>query len=205
MGISERKERERAELRSRILEAAEALFVREGYENVSMRKVARKIEYSPTTIYRYFKNKSEIMEHLMARGYRGVRERYRMVMEDPGATPFATLSRIIREYVDFGLSHPNHYHLWHAASELREEGGALTVRQGGRSLPVYEVWLDLTRECQEEGLFPEGDALSLFQLIWGCVHGLISLRLQHPEIPWPPLEDQVENLLRLLEKGLDPR
>jgi len=184
--------------------AAERLFVRDGYEHVSMRRIAREIEYSPTTIYRHYKNKSEIMEHLIDRGYRGVRERYAAVMGNPGETPFDTLRLIIREYMEFGVSHPDHYHLWHSATELREEDGALTVVRGKRSLHVYEVWIELIRGCQASGQLRAGDALSLFKMIWGCVHGLISLRLQHPRISWPPVEDQVTSLCYLLEKGLRP-
>lgn len=202
MGIPERKERERAELRSRILEAAERLYVREGYANVSMRKIAQSIEYSPTTIYRYFKNKSEIMEHLIERGYRGVRERYEVVLENPGDTPFDTLSMIIWEYVEFALSHPDHYHLWHSATDLREEEGKLILARGDRSLQIYEVWVELITECQASGQLMASDPLSLFKLIWGCVHGLISLRLQHPRIAWPPAHEQVENLLTFLRRGL---
>ena len=56
MGIKERRAREKEQLRRQILSAARELFVNEGYENVSMRKIANKIEYSPTTIYLYFKD-----------------------------------------------------------------------------------------------------------------------------------------------------
>lgn len=204
MGIPERKERERAELRSLILRAAERLFVRDGYDHVSMRRIAQEIEYSPTTIYRYFKDKSEVMEHLIDRGYRGVHERYKAVMGSPGETPFDTLCMIIREYMEFAASHPEHYHLWHSATELREADGALTVVRGRRSLHVYQVWIELIQECQVSGQLRTGDTLSLFKLIWGCVHGLISLRLQHPRVSWPSIEDQVATLSNLLEKGLSP-
>lgn len=204
MGIPERKERERAELRTRILEAGEKLFVREGYASVSMRKIAREIEYSPTTLYRYFKNKSEIMEHLLDRGYRGVRERYRRVLENPGETPFDTLSMIIREYVEFGVSHPEHYHLWHSATRLKEEMGSLMMIRGGERLPVYDLWVELIREAQARGEIAGEDPLDSFRLVWACVHGIISLRLQHPGIRWPSLDDQLRSLLGLLNKGLRP-
>ena len=64
MSIQARKEKEKEALRQKILAAARELFVDEGYENVSMRKVARKIEYSPTTIYLYFKNKAELLDSI---------------------------------------------------------------------------------------------------------------------------------------------
>ena len=64
MGVMERKAREREELKQQILDAARELFVRDGYESVSMRKIADKIEYSPAAIYTYFKDKDEILDCL---------------------------------------------------------------------------------------------------------------------------------------------
>ena len=55
MGVTERKERERQEMRQRILDAAQQVFVEEGYEKASIRNIAERIEYSPATIYLYFK------------------------------------------------------------------------------------------------------------------------------------------------------
>jgi DNA-binding transcriptional regulator YbjK len=54
MGIAERKEKQKAEIRKMILDASMKLFVEEGFENVSIRKIADLIEYSPTTVYLYF-------------------------------------------------------------------------------------------------------------------------------------------------------
>ena len=62
MGVQERRAREKKELRGEILDAARDLFLREGYENVSMRKIAEKIEYSPTTIYLYFQDKADLLD-----------------------------------------------------------------------------------------------------------------------------------------------
>ena len=64
MGIKERREREKAEIREKILDAARELFVSEGYEAVTMRKIADKIEYSPTAIYLHFKDKEAVMREL---------------------------------------------------------------------------------------------------------------------------------------------
>ncbi|MBI2419199.1 MAG: helix-turn-helix transcriptional regulator, partial [Ignavibacteriales bacterium] len=57
MGISERKEREKSEMRELVLQTALKLFIDKGYDNVSIRKIANVIEYSPGTIYLYFKDK----------------------------------------------------------------------------------------------------------------------------------------------------
>jgi AcrR family transcriptional regulator len=202
MGIPERKARHRSDLRRRILAEAERLFVRDGYENVSMRKIAARIEYSPTTIYRVFRDKAEVMEHLLAEGYQGVRRRYEAILADRPASPLETLRLILREYIAYGVGHPNHYRLYFATGELRASGGRLQMRHGSTTYQVYQTWLERIDECKAAGLLPARDTLELFQLIWAAVHGLISLRIHHPRFPWPPLEAHVAALLSLVEHGL---
>ncbi len=69
MGIRERRAREKEDLKQEILDAARDLFIRDGYESVSMRKIADRIEYSPTTIYLYFRDKSELFDCLSEQAF----------------------------------------------------------------------------------------------------------------------------------------
>src|SRR3954454_6251076 len=69
MGIKERHERDRDAVRRRILDAARELFVAEDYENVSIRKIAERIEYSPAAIYGYFPSKDDIFFALAEEGF----------------------------------------------------------------------------------------------------------------------------------------
>src|SRR5229473_249895 len=70
MGIKERQVRDREAVRRAILDAARDLFVTEGYQNVSIRKVAERIEYSPAAIYSYFPSKDDIFFALAEEGFR---------------------------------------------------------------------------------------------------------------------------------------
>ena len=74
MGVKERREREKSETRDKILDAARELFVTEGYEGVSMRRVAEKIEYSPTAIYVYFADKNELFHELCRQDFQHLQE-----------------------------------------------------------------------------------------------------------------------------------
>ncbi len=203
MGIPERKEREKKNLQQLVLRAAEELFIKNGYENVSMRKIAEKIEYSPTTIYRIFRNKADVMSHLLAEGYRGVYRRYEEILARPSESPRDTLNAIITEYVVFAINNPNHYKLWFATSELRVINDQLRMQHGDSSYRVYRTWLERIDECKAEGVLPDTETLTLFQMIWGAVHGLISLRIHHPRFPWLPLEQHIEELLLMLDRGLN--
>jgi AcrR family transcriptional regulator len=76
MGIKERQERDREAVRRAILDAARELFVTEGFQHVSIRKVAERIEYSPAAIYSYFPSKDDIFFALAEEGFR--------LLGDPG-------------------------------------------------------------------------------------------------------------------------
>ncbi len=82
MGIKERQERDREAVRRSILDAARELFVAEGYPNVSIRKIAERIEYSPAAIYGYFPSKDDIFFALAEEGFR--------LLGDPGASEHGT-------------------------------------------------------------------------------------------------------------------
>src|SRR5215218_3053905 len=82
MGIKERQERDREAVRRAILDAARELFVAEGFQNVSIRKIAERIEYSPAAIYGYFPSKDDIFFALAEEGFR--------LLGDPGRPPHAT-------------------------------------------------------------------------------------------------------------------
>src|SRR5438105_13558330 len=90
MGIKERQERDREAVRRAILDAAGDLFVSEGYANVSIRKIAERIEYSPAAIYSYFPSKDDIFFELAEEGFR--------LLSDPAraAADFAALSPLDR-------------------------------------------------------------------------------------------------------------
>src|SRR5215475_9852537 len=88
MGIKERQERDREAVRRSILDAARELFVSEGYRNVSIRKIAEKIEYSPAAIYGYFPSKDDIFYALAEEGF------HLLHPDDSGSTLDAGLAHL---------------------------------------------------------------------------------------------------------------
>ena len=104
MGIRERKKRDARNMRKRILKVAMDLFARGGYENVSMRRIADKIEYSPGTIYRYFQNKDDIMLQLCYQGFEQLLSR--QLELERISDPLERLSAAGQYYVAFALENP---------------------------------------------------------------------------------------------------
>src|ERR1700752_2208141 len=110
MGITERRAREKEVLRTKILDAAGQLFVEEGFPNVSLRKIADRIEYSPATIYLYFRDKNELFTSLCYDTFSQLKEELERI-ETSEKDYVAGLREGLRFYIQFGLEHPHHYML----------------------------------------------------------------------------------------------
>src|SRR5687768_11247739 len=107
MGITERRERERGEVRRKILDAARELFTADGYERVTMRRIAEAIEYSPTTIYNHFKDKDDLVDALCHEEFRQLLGAVDLAA--PARDPVDWIRQIGAAYAAFGTANPNHY------------------------------------------------------------------------------------------------
>jgi len=194
MKTSTRRQRETKALRERVLDKAEKIFAQEGINQVTMRRIAASIDYAPTVLYRLFTNKADLMDHLIARGYDGVRSKYEVILGQKNIGSITMLKGILTTYVDYALSHPNHYRMWFDTSSVHIEKQELHMTHGRLKYIVFQTWLDRIEACQADGLFGTGDSKEIFQILWSRVHGLISLRLQHPHITWMPITQHVETV-----------
>ena len=113
MGIKERQERDREAVRRSILDAARELFVSEGFHNVSIRKIAERIEYSPAAIYGYFPSKDDIFFDLAEEGLRLLGDPG-AVREDPrfrDAPPLDRVRAMFRRLYEFSREQPQYFAL----------------------------------------------------------------------------------------------
>src|SRR5580658_6134813 len=109
MGTTERREREKQELRTKILDAAREMFAAEGYEAVTMRKIAERIEYSATAIYAHFKDKNALIRELCETDFIAFAQRFVAFLQVDD--PVERLRRAGVAYVDFAIDNPQHYRL----------------------------------------------------------------------------------------------
>jgi len=87
--------------------------------------------------------------------------------------------------------------MWFDTGSIFRHGRQLRMTHGRLKFIVFQVWLDCIEACQRDGLFTKSASLDVFQILWSRVHGLISLRLQHPDLPWMPVTKQLEEVLSL--------
>lgn len=199
MGVQERKARERQELRQEILDAARYLFAEQGYEAVSMRKIADRIEYSPTTIYLYFKDKADLFDCLCAETF----EKLIVQLESiPDGDPVEGLRAGLRGYIDFGVAHPAHYRVTFMTPVI----GPCPSEGQSRSETGEKAFACLRNSvaaCVSAGRFRVIDIEVASQAIWAATHGVTSLLITHGECEWLNREALVSSLLDTLIGGLE--
>ncbi len=206
MGVKERREREKSETRDKILDAARELFVTEGYEGVSMRRVADIIEYSPTAIYVHFADKEELFRELCHRDYARLAEVFQSSVIS--TNPVERLKQIGAIYIDFGINHPNHYKFMfmttHPPHELDEVDREMV---GNPEKDAYAFLKWAVREATKAGCFREElhDAELISQTLWASVHGVISLQIAKGSdawVEWRPVRERAEMMLDVTLRGM---
>jgi AcrR family transcriptional regulator len=206
MGVKERREREKSETRDKILDAARELFVTEGYEGVSMRKVAERIEYSPTAIYVYFADKNELFRELCHQDYARLADIFRS--SAMSSDPIERIRQIGVIYADFGARYPNHYRFMfmtpHPPHEFDDEDREL---RGNPEKDAYAFLKWAVQQAIDAGCFREGlrDAELLSQTLWAAVHGVISLQIakcNDPWVEWRPMTTRAEMIVDVALRGL---
>jgi AcrR family transcriptional regulator len=208
MGVKERREREKSETRDRMLDAARELFVTEGYEGVSMRRVAEKIEYSPTAIYVYFADKEELFRELCHQDYARLAAVFQSSLMS--SDPIERLRQIGAIYVDFGTRYPNHYKFMfmtvHPPCEPDDEDREI---MGNPERDAYAFLRWAVQQAIDAGCFREEirDAELVSQTLWASVHGVISLNIakgSDPWVDWRSLQERAELMLDVTLRGLVP-
>ena len=111
MGVKERQEREREAVSRSILDAARDLFVAEGYHNVSIRKIAERIEYSPAAIYSYFPSKDDIFFALAEEGFRILFTAPKHKADEPEGDLLNTIRQAFWRVYEFSKPHPEYFAL----------------------------------------------------------------------------------------------
>jgi AcrR family transcriptional regulator len=210
MSSKQRRERERDEVRTRILDAARRLFLTDGYDAVSMRKIAEAIEYSPTAIYQYFTDKTALVLALCDADFEAWAGQF-AVLKDV-ADPVERIRRMGRTYIRFAVENPGHYRLMFMSDHLGTLDPA-AVRAAyeaddGKNDPDRNSYLMLVQavgQAMAAGQFRQGDPMLVAQTLWQALHGLCALHITHANDPWPQwraLDARIDHMIDMIIRGL---
>jgi AcrR family transcriptional regulator len=196
-GKSARKAKGHGHLRrAEFLRAAERIFVAEGYEGATIRKIADEVGVSSTCLYMHFRDKDEIlleictaaMEQLLSLN----NEIYARISD-----PVERVRTMLTGYVEFALGNPNAYRLVFCGSPLAgsDEKQRATHELGAQ---CFERFTDAVRDIADQGRLKTGDIRTVRQALWSACHGLSALMITKPNVDWAPQAD----LTRVMIDGL---
>jgi len=197
LGIKERRYKEKIELKNKILKVAEELFAEAGYQNISMRKIANKIEYSLPTIYRFFENKTDILNYIFKENNGRLLNIF-MEISEKEYNEIEKLKDMSRAYINFALQNPHYYELAYMSNALRYEKDLVYNDPETPGFKIYNLILLVVMECKKNGYFQNKDVEVIGQCLWAGIHGLTSLFIGHDEFPWKDKELLIENMISSL-------
>ena len=176
MTINARKERQKEELKAKITQAAKELFMQKGFEEVSIRNIAEKIEYSPTTIYLYFKDKDEIFLELHREGFALLNQYFRPLSHV--ADPYQRLKAMNKAYIGFAMENGELYDLMFIINAPMEsiKKEESDWEEGKRA---FSFLVNTVQECIDKGYFQGMQTEIVAFTIWSMVHGIASLEVRH--------------------------
>jgi AcrR family transcriptional regulator len=205
MAISDRRERDRLNVRAKILDAARELFAAEGYDAVTMRRIAEAIEYSPTTIYLHFKDKDALIRELCRADSLSLAQAFQNVAAEPET--LERLRKIGMAYVAFGIEHPNHYRLMFMNHRKNDEADLAEMGHGKPETDGYVLLLNTFIEAIDRQLLVPNltDPNLLAQAFWAGTHGVVALHIAlygDPWVEWRSLEETAELTINAMINGL---
>jgi AcrR family transcriptional regulator len=186
--------------RGEILDAAEQIFVAEGYEGATIRKIADVVGISSTALYIHFPDKAAILGEICRRTLALLLARNRELAAEP-LEPALRVRMMLEEYMRWGLAHPNAYQLVYSAPGPLSAGlwPEATV---DLSVQCYEIFEGVVREIAAQGRLRAAGPEVAAQAFWTGVHGLVGLVCARPNFKWAETEELIATALDALMRGL---
>lgn len=197
MGTSERREKEKEELKSLILRAAKKLFLEKGIEQTSIRKIASEIEYSVGTVYVYYKDKNDILYDLHSQGFQQLGGEMKVLFNV--ADPMERMKALGRVYLQFALENPDMYDLMFTLKAPMDFLDSMHKEEWNEGKGTFDVLRTTVSQCMEKGHFKGHQLEPLSFAIWSTVHGMASLHISQ-RVQGVNLEDPETILMKAYEE-----
>ena len=172
MGSKQRRERERQELRQAILTAARDIAAREGWQAVTIRKVAEAVEYTPPMIYEYFASKEALLFELMLEGFRQIGHIIQS-MRAKGGSAENVLMQVALAYWRFAFTSPELYQVMHGLGGV--PFGTSETPQEAQS--VFAAVREVVHAVMSDHSVQRADLDGDVDILWSTLHGLVSLTM----------------------------
>lgn len=179
------------------------MLLKDGYEKFSMRRLADKIEYSPTTIYLYFKNKADLVFNVIEYAFSKFVEKFEEIDRQDNNNPYENLRKGLKAYIKTALEYPQLYKIMLVIDHNIKKEECTVLQQGTMNERAFSFLQNTINECVKQKKFTEEDIVIFSQTFWAAIHGLASLLITQPEFPWLPEDKLIDNLINTLMKTLE--
>ncbi len=180
MGVIEKRAKHKEEFRREILDSAREIFISDGYDGFSMRKLAGKIDYSPTTIYLYFKNKDDLLFAICEdffSNFLAKLNHIRSVSQDP----VETLHQAFLYLIEFGFKNPNQYKVIFFSKSSVYGTHEEFIQRESMARNTYLVFREIIQDCIKAGRLRERDDEVIASALAVASHGLVTTILCCPD------------------------
>jgi AcrR family transcriptional regulator len=195
--------------RDEILIAAKELFLREGYEATTIRRIADVVGVSAPALYLYFRDKDAIMLALCDQTFASLIE----VMEAMEQQPLSPLDRLRRcgaAYIRFALEHPREYWLTFMSGNTPEEVKKRGHRPdtidpdspGSKGAVAFAKLMGIFRDIENSGFHLNYPVETAAELVWMSLHGLVAALINNPEFPWTKRDLLIDGMLDMAVRGV---
>jgi AcrR family transcriptional regulator len=197
MGITERRIRQKEEVRSSILSTAWQMVKEEGWQSLSIRKIADAIEYSVPVIYDHFENKETIMLEFAKEGFQLLSKRIQKAKEKSN-NPAEQIKAIADAYWNFAFKNKEHYQLMYGMGmQGCEMEKCFPERSDFRSAVLEPVTTLISKSKN-----PDVNPCLKYFTFWSILHGLISIKSMNSnvsdEVNKMVMDDAVEGFIKNL-------
>ncbi|MBX7045058.1 MAG: TetR/AcrR family transcriptional regulator [Ignavibacteria bacterium] len=195
MGITERKLKEKEKIREKVLQAAMKLFVKEGFDNVSMRKISKKISYSAGTIYLHFKDKESILYELHNIAFQKFYNALLIANEETNS--LKRLMKLGENYLNFALENPDYYDLMFISNCV---SASIEKSKDWAGMDSYGLLQQTINDCARDGYIKKTETEAAAFSMWVFVHGIASLAIKKrlSAVPQEDLKDMIFGSLKFL-------
>lgn len=168
-----------------------------------MRKIAALIDYSPTTIYRFFKNKEDLLRAIAAETYRDLAARFEKVKTDSSDRPLDLLKSLVKEYIIFCVERPEMFKMFSDLASFEMEDGIMYERLGETHFKVYQSWFYGIGLAIESGDLELKDERRVFLYLWDAVQGYLDHWIRQPRVQRKSLTYDSVEYLNLVFRGIE--
>lgn len=193
-------------LKEALTDSGVDIIQRDGYQGLTLSKVAQRQGVSAAAVYRHYESKEALLAAIAARGFEALKQALDHNLSDPILDSRIFFRKCVEAYVDLAVSRPRHYELMFGGV-ISDHGAYPELYAAGQA--AFQRLIESIRICQSRGLFRKRKPVIMAFHVWSTMHGFAMLHNsgQNPILPGPvssqEIRGQVGLLVQLLRRGLD--